>query len=201
MTFKFDFSENSAADSISETEQVMRDVIYEVMNQRYGINWETDERTGFSDFEIRALEERRNQERSTLGDHLVSNRLLDYSYISDLEKIICKNWPEFSQIFPSRETTSVYMKHIGKYRNPVIHKRRGIVRHQNQLCIGMCGELMLHIHRWKTGFKRLIIGYHCTFSFSALASKDENDETLKKNARRKAEDWISKIEKLATKKY
>jgi hypothetical protein len=58
LTFKFDFSENSAADCVSETEQVMRDVIYEVMNQRYGINWETDERTGFSDFEIKALSRR-----------------------------------------------------------------------------------------------------------------------------------------------
>ena len=66
------------------------------------------------------------------------------------------------------------------------------------LCIGICGELLLHIHRWKSGFKHQVVAYQCSFSFSAFRKDNEIEEDTKKRAIARAEEWIAKIESMSS---
>jgi len=195
LTFRFDYSEEDTEKCILRTEEVIRNLIYEIMNEKYGFNWEFNSKVGFNESEIRSLELRKNREKKQLGNQRSSDRLLDYSYILDLKKIIVKNWSEFSNVFPVREVTLTFFDQIGKYRNPLMHRRQ-ILAHQKRLCIGMCGELLLHIDRWRSGFRRQVDSYYCVFSFSSLPLNGEGEDVKKKSIE-KAENWVSKIEKLS----
>lgn len=101
LIFNFSFSEKDVDRCILKTEEEVRDLIYQVMNQRYGLDWERNV-SGFSLSEIAALEKRKEDEKNRFPDQPLSDRLLDYGYITDLKKIICDNnnlWPEFVPIF------------------------------------------------------------------------------------------------------
>jgi hypothetical protein len=75
-----------------------REVVSKVMTTLHGPTWE-DTSMGFSEEEIRELEQRRKDEGDKLSSQPTSSKLLDYTHIMDLKRIIEDNWSEFSSIF------------------------------------------------------------------------------------------------------
>jgi hypothetical protein len=129
---------------------MVREVVSKVMSTLHGPTWE-DTSMGFSEEEIRELEQRRKDEGDKLSSQPTSSKLLDYTHIMDLKRIIEDNWSEFSSIFLSNDTTMVYLDTLNKFRNPIAHARPGILEHQYYLALGISGELDMHIKRWRAG--------------------------------------------------
>jgi hypothetical protein len=81
------------------------------MSSRHGAGWETKPNVGFTEEEIRVLEQRRKDESYKPSNQAVSTRLLDFAHILDLKRIINNKWPDFAAIFQSRETTMFLLRY------------------------------------------------------------------------------------------
>jgi hypothetical protein len=97
---------------------------------------------------------------------------MDYSYIPDLKYLLSKNKPLFKPIFSSLDETMFMFDILTKFRNNVFHHQNEIMKHQHYLCLGICGELLLAIHNWKTKYSKDIESYHCDFKFEELEETD-----------------------------
>lgn len=168
---------------------MVREVVSKVMTSSHGPTL-VGTSMGFSEQEIKELEQRRKDERDKLSSQPTSSKILDYTNIVDLKRIIQDNWQEFSPIFLSKDTTMVYLDTLNKFRNPIAHVRPGILEHQYYLALGICGQLSLYIKRWRAGYRHHVKSYFCEFRFSSL---DQND------SRAKANNWSEKIESLSSK--
>lgn len=188
----FNFSINDVRSYVIKAEQELRDLIYSILTEKYGISWEVDPQIGFKENEKQDLMRRKEEEMLRFPNQTLSDRLIDYCYIHDLKNILQKNWQHFGQIFSSKEKTCVLLEILSLIRNPIMHGRNDIVPHQFHLCIGICGDFLNTIERWKLGYKVRIKSFECEFKFSSLA--DVNDqETAKLRSLRLAEGWIQKI--------
>jgi hypothetical protein len=184
-----------ARDNIQNIEGKLRDTVSKIMSTQHGLDWETKPGLAFSPKDIQEMDRRRTVEYNTFGRPM-SNRLLDYSYIIDLKRIIIDNWQEFAGIFPSRNTTSVYFDNLNTLRNPLEHLRQGVTEQQCHLVIGICGEISRYIDAWNDGYRHQVLSYYCEFRFPVYPVGGDSKAAQAKAAQRAAE-WSNKIEGLS----
>ena len=167
------------------------------MTGLHGLGWERNPQVGFHEDEIRVFEQRKKDDSDKFLNQPISDRLLDYTYILDLLRVISDNWSAFAPIFHSRDTTIFYLETLNKFRNPVVHVRQVLLEHQYHLILGICGELLQYFDRWRAGYRHHIKSYSCEFRFLAFPAGDDlNPEA---EASHKAREWTKKIENLSSK--
>lgn len=195
--FEFNFTIDDIDKCLKETEKPLRKIVNQVMTNKLGPNWMDKIESKLPDIKLNA-ESTRSEERERFPNQKISDNLLDYTYLVDLGNIILKYWDYFSAIFPPKNITEHYLRTIGIYRNPSAHARESFLQHQLHLCLGMCGELVLYIHRWNIGFRHRIRGFYCEFGFSVYPG-DSNDDDMESTATQLGTEWIKKVEGLSDK--
>src|SRR3989442_3562670 len=141
---EFGYTPETIKDCVLETEKQLRRIIYDIFFEKYGTDWQNKASLGLDSEEIQEIKSRMNNEREIF---------LDYCYILDVKKIIHENWSEFAKVFSCKDTIMQYLTTINRLRNPIMHSR-DIAKHENYLCLGICGELMENIDKWYEGYKR-----------------------------------------------
>src|SRR5688572_20213004 len=91
----FNFSINDVRGYVINAEQQLRDVIYAVLSEKYGFLWEYNEMIGFKEKEREDLAKRRHEEMLRFPNQSLSDKLIDYCYIHDLNNILQRNWQHF----------------------------------------------------------------------------------------------------------
>jgi Swt1-like HEPN len=190
-SFDFSYLPNDIYDCLKETEISLRNLISKVMDKRYGSQWLQDSTKGFTQEELAAILERKNES----GPNLSSNNLLDYTFIIDLKGLIEKNWDNFSMIFDNREKFFMYMDELNTCRKSVAHFR-DIPLNKKYLYLGICGEILLWIHNWLIGYNYKIKGYVAEFRFQIKSTANEAAGEIQ--AMKLAQNWIEIVESNST---
>jgi len=104
---------------------------------------------GISAADERKWRARRDRDLAQRGAGFPEDRLLHYSDISDLQRIVAKdvNWPLFEAALLDRTEVSVLLELIRRLRNPDAHNRE-LSTHERALVIGISGELRTRITRY-----------------------------------------------------
>lgn len=191
MMFTFKYSVDNVKECIIETERQLRDLISTVLTAKYGPGWESTQ-YGWSDRKREELERRRYDEQRKFPHQRLSDRLIDYSDILHLKSLIEKNWQHFSRVFGSKENTMVMFDILQKLRNPVMHGRTGILLHQLYLCLGICGELLLAVEKWRRGYMHTVYAYACDLRFPVYV-EGGNEEAAQNQAKKLARCWLEKV--------
>ncbi len=124
---------------INALENTLRDLVEDVLRRRHGEGWA--EHLGVTDARKTTWEQRRDEERKKRTAGMIDERLLYYADFTDLFTIIKKNWdPEFAECFGDQTELRVYMDKLRDLRNPEAHSR-SLLEVEEQLVLGMCGEL------------------------------------------------------------
>ena len=182
-----DFPIDNTKNCIIETERQLRDVVSTILSQKYGPAWYKSH--GFSREELDNLEQCRNDEQKKFPHQKVSDRILDYSYIIDLKKILENNWELFKHVFHSKNRTMVLLDSLQDIRNPELHGRPVLLPHQHHLCLGICGELILAVENWRKGFAHTIKTYCCYLRFTVYLETD-TEEGAQIKAGELAQNWL-----------
>lgn len=165
-----------------------------MITKRCGLGWETNLSVGFNLEQQQDLQNRQNTEAKRIHSHNKAERLIDYTYIQDLEGLIKKHWNQvFCNIFPWSLHNVEYMFDILlNYRDVLMHGRdENIPSYKKYLCLGVCGEILIAISYWCLGFRRRgdISSCKCNMFFGL--SKDDPD--CESKARELTEQWIDTI--------
>lgn len=188
---EFTYSTSQVKDCINGTEQQLRDLITTILSRKFGPDWEYS--SPVWDSEIRKeLEERRRQDQGGRPYQVVSRRLLDYTDLVDLQKIIEKYWDLFANVFQSKERIMHRFNDLIPLRNPEMHGRPDILLSQKYLCLGICGEIMAAIEHWHYGYEHLIKEYAVQLKFPIyIGTKDES--IAQEDAKALAQQWLDKV--------
>lgn len=145
----FPYTLEQTKDCINETERQLRDLVTAVLAAAYGCDWEQEV---WSEGERKEMAGRRRSEQTRFPHQHLPERLLDYSHLVDLLRILREHWVHFQHIFRSRERTLVLFELLHSLRNSEMHGRAGLMPHQRHLCLGICGEFILAIDHWRQGY-------------------------------------------------
>ncbi len=163
--FPFSFTIENAKQCILDAEQNLRDLLSTLMTDKHGPDWQSSS-SGWPERERLALVRRQADEQGKLPHQELSTRLLDYSNLLDLKVLLERHWDIVGSVFISKDQTLVMLDKLNTLRNPEMHGRPGLEIHQRHLILGICGELLLAIHAWRSGYKHRIKSYSCGFKFS-----------------------------------
>lgn len=184
----FQYTVDNLKDCILDTERNLRDLLSTLLINRYGPLWESSPK-GWSKEERDALTSRQHDEQNKIPNQHLSTRLLDYAHILDLKKLIERNLDIFSRVFQSKATTSAMLETLSVLRNPSMHGRAVLLPHQQYLALGICGEFLLAVETWRSGYKHRVESYGCLLSFSVY-EKIDGAESAERAAKDKAITWI-----------
>lgn len=104
---------------------------------------------GISNADKRKWQERREHDMRERGAGFPEDRLLYYSDIADLKKIITRNenWSKFEAALLNRVEIEVFLDLLRRLRNPDAHNRE-LSTHELQLIAGIGGEIRTRITRY-----------------------------------------------------
>lgn len=124
-------------DALTTTENVLRDLIEEVLKDRYGAEWiaqrvneETRER----------WQDRLSEEESRRVGVKIDERVIYYSDLSDLPKLLKNDWEAFKPCFGNWKTTEFYLKRLIGFRHAK-HHGRDLLPFERDLLAGITGEI------------------------------------------------------------
>ncbi len=188
---EFTYTVNQVKDCINDTEQQLRDLITTTLSRKYGPDWEYSSPV-WNDEIRKELEERRRQDQGGRPYQIVSQRLLDYTDLIDLQNVIERHWDLFANVFKSKERIMHRLNDLRPLRNPEMHGRPNILPHQKHLCLGICGDILLAIEHWHYGYEHLIKNYAVQLKFSVyVGTKDE--DVAQEEAKDLAQQWLDKV--------
>lgn len=134
--------------ALKDTENALRDTIFDVLNKKYGRDWVN--KCGVSAERIVKWNERKNMEQLSQASGVVEERIIYYADFYDLQTILKKNWSEgFHNIFGEFKAMSVWLDELEKIRNPDAH-RRELMPHQKHLVLGISGEIRTRLVRYRS---------------------------------------------------
>jgi hypothetical protein len=134
--------------ALKDAENALRDFIILTLQEAYGSGWET--KSGVSDERITHWRERKKTEEKRQESGVVEERLLYYADFYDLKTILQKHWSSsFSKALGDWKTMDVYLSELEKLRDPDAH-RRELLPHQQNLAIGIAGEIRTRITRFRS---------------------------------------------------
>lgn len=125
-------------EAITAAENVLRDLIEETLRDEFGEDWLDN--SGLTRDRIEKLRETRDEEAKRRDGGEVNPRLIYYSNLWDLAKILDKNWSLFADCFGDRGTTRVYLDRLTAFRNPEMHGR-DLLPFERHLVLGITGEI------------------------------------------------------------
>jgi hypothetical protein len=128
----------SSDDLIHHTENVVRELVQDLMGDRYGASWV--DRLGVTPERLAGWEQRRDEERKRRAGAVIEERILWYADFTDLWTILRKNWNVFKPCFGDLKRLEVYLDRLGALRNPGAHSR-ALLPFERLLVEGMTGEL------------------------------------------------------------
>jgi hypothetical protein len=179
-SFSFHFELGNEQDCITKTESELRYLINSVMTDKHGASWLSNSTVGVKDYTQRINRQQDEIKKLASGPAITAN-LIDYCYIHELEEIIEKNWKNiFGSIFPSRDRTTQMLEIRSEYRNTIMHGRDILLPHQKHLCLGIGGELLRIVEKWRIGLRQNVKYYECAFSFSVPNGNDSEFALEKK---------------------
>jgi hypothetical protein len=127
----------SAEDLIRDTENVVRELVQEMMVERFGESWA--DQLGVTPERRARWQERQDEERKRRAGAVIDERILWYSDFTDLWTILKKNWELFKPCFGDSKRTEVYLDRLSALRNPGAHSRT-LLPFERLLVEGMTGE-------------------------------------------------------------
>lgn len=127
----------SAEDWIRETENVVRELVQDLMLDRYGQSWV--DHLGVTEERLARWSERQDEERKRRAGTVIDERILWYADFTDLWPILKKNWDLFKPCFGDLKRLEVYLDRLGALRNPGAHSRT-LFPFERSLAEGMTGE-------------------------------------------------------------
>jgi hypothetical protein len=133
--------------ALKDAENGLRDFIASTLSSKYGQTWVDS--CGVGPDRVAKWRERRTAELSHGGTASVDERLLYYADFYDLDTILRKSWPLFSDALGDRKTFAILLKELGRLRNPDAH-RRELLPHQKHLALGISGEIRTRIVRYRS---------------------------------------------------
>jgi hypothetical protein len=128
------------SDAIHLVERVLRDLIRELLGERWQEHRSID---------MEKLEEARGTEATRRRGALLPNDLLEYADFMLLGKIIENHWEDFKPVLGSIKHFKVYMDRLATFRNPVMHTR-SLLPFEESLVSGMTGEWRNSIAIWRS---------------------------------------------------
>jgi hypothetical protein len=123
---------------ITTTENVLRDLIEDVLRENLRDNWLTA--SGLSEDRVAKLAEALAEERKRRAGGEVNQRLIYYTNIWDLQKILEKHWSLFADVFGDLKTMRIYLERLTSFRNPEMHGR-DLLPFEEHLVLGITGEI------------------------------------------------------------
>jgi hypothetical protein len=133
--------------AIRNTENSLRDLILELMRQKYPGDWEA--KLGVSPDRVARWEERRETERRRQDGAAVEPRLLYYADFYDLWEILRKNWEVFAPVLGEKKRMELWLSELERYRDPNAHNRE-LLPFQRQLVEGISGDIRARIVRYRS---------------------------------------------------
>jgi hypothetical protein len=135
------------SDAINAVEVVLRDLIEQVLTEKFGDDW--IEQCGTPE-KIERWRERRIEEAKQRDGTTTDERLLYYSDFTDLATVIKKHWELFKPCLGDRKTFDVYMDRLEEFRNAPMHSR-ALVPFEVALAEGMAGEIRNKVTIYRSG--------------------------------------------------
>lgn len=124
-----------AYNEISRTEGALRDLVRIVL----GDGWIA--RSGLSEEAVATMERRRTEDHKRRRGARVGGDLLDYTELTQLGRIILRNWEDFHPALgPHKKNVEMDLDRLGAIRNPVAHTRP-LLPYEEHLVAGIGGEL------------------------------------------------------------
>lgn len=128
-----------------QTEKALRQLIKQVMAQRYGDKWIealVKARPNLKDIFNRCREAQAREEKS-FGNR-ASQDLLDFTYPGDLFALVFAEWSTFKDIFgKDKSYWNQRAQLLAKIRNPLAHNRGEIIpSYELQIAEGYCREIL-----------------------------------------------------------
>ncbi len=124
-------------EALTTTENVLRDLIADTLTSKYGRDWidqRVDENTR-DRWRDRLIEDQSRREGAKVDD-----RLIYYSELADLRKLLKNDWDAFSPCFGTWKRMEVYLQRLISFRHPQRHGRE-LLPFERDLLLGVTGEI------------------------------------------------------------
>lgn len=177
-------------DPIERIERLLRDLIHDVMAQKYGPNWVDDQEAGLGPKWADELREKAQadhaQQRFATRDLPIS-----YSEFRDLGELLKKHQQMFAPVFNDWDIFWAYYRTAEQLRNTVKH-HRDISPSQHSLLQGIAGELEDMVTLWRTGVSLHPIRMRVQFQNLVQTTNSTEDAVLSEQ-RELAQAWREKF--------
>jgi len=137
-------------DPIEIIERTLRDVIHDVLSDKYGPNWAVDDNAGLGTNWSNQLAEKSKDDQGVQKSEPVYDIPIAYAEFSDLGKLLEKHKDLFVPIFSDWETFLAYYRTAERLRKIVKH-HRDISPTQSSLLVGIAGEIEDAANLWRIG--------------------------------------------------
>lgn len=188
---EFSYGIDRVKDCINITEQQLRNVISIILSRKYGSDWEYSSPI-WNDEMRKKLETTQRQDQGRRPYQIVSQRLIDYTDLVDLQDIIDHNWNLFDNIFRSKKTLASRFDDLLTLRNPEMHGRPDILVHQKHLCLGVCGEILQAIDHWRSGYEHAIKEYAVQLRFPVYEENKDQINVIEE-AKLCSQKWLKDV--------
>jgi hypothetical protein len=119
-----------------EAESALRELVTRILRAQLGEEWLGN--AGLPEERLLVLEARQTVESKKRRGQRPEQDLLSYSDVSDLRRIIVKNWQLFSPALNDRKTFDVFIDRLEALRNPDAH-HRALWPYEVNLLLGISG--------------------------------------------------------------
>ena len=124
-------------EALTTTENVLSELIADTLTSKYGGDW-IDQRVDENTRD--RWRDRLTEEQSRRKGAKVDDRLIYYSELADLRKLLKNDWDVFAPCFGSLKTMELDMKRLITYRHPEHHGRE-LLPFEQHLVLGITGEI------------------------------------------------------------
>lgn len=178
-------------DPIEVIERTLRDVIHEVLSEKFGPAWTQNEQVGLGTKWDNELTEKCKSDQGVQKPEVVYDIPLAYAEFSDLGKLLEKHKELFASIFTNWEEFCVYYRTVEKLRNMIKH-HRDISPTQPALLTGIAGEIEDAVNLWRIGTRLEVKRTVLQFS-ELISTQNKADDQILRESIECIEQWRRKI--------
>lgn len=131
-------------------ERTLRDVIHDVLTDKFGPEWHRDDNVGLGSDWVIGLEEKMRADRGIQEPNAVYDIPLAYAEFRHLGELLKRNHGLFKPILGNMDAMLAYFWTAEKLRNAVQH-HRDIGPTQQALLVGIAGEIEDAVNLWRIG--------------------------------------------------
>ncbi len=124
-------------DALTTTENVLRDLIEGVLRDKYGAEWIAQRVDGDT---RERWQDRLTEEKGRRAGVKVDDRLIYYSDLGDLPRLLKNDWEAFKPCFGNLKKTDIDLKRLIGFRHAQ-HHGRDLVPFERDLLAGIIGEI------------------------------------------------------------